>query len=337
MISKSWPRVLYWLTRDTFRQSFAYGIFWIVLAITAICVAVCASAQVEGAGELSFPDEQPDFLPRDDIEAQDEAQVAQSGVKVVRGEFTVGFGAIAIPLARDAKDAVRFLQLLLGEVVAGAMGILLCLTWTSGFLPGFLDPKAISVLLAKPPSRRALLTGKYLGVLAFVLFHSTLFVLGTWAALGLKTGVWDRACLLGIPLLLAQFAVFFGFSLLLATATRSTVVCVFGSIVFWLLCWGMNFGRHAVLAESYGPSIGTITEPLLKLVELGYWILPKPADFGLILFDGMQAGEAFGKLAVFQQVQEKGDFHPLLSVLSSIAFGVVTFFAASREFEQADY
>ena len=41
-------RTLGWLVRDTFRQSRAGGIFWILLAISVLAIAVCASADVEG-------------------------------------------------------------------------------------------------------------------------------------------------------------------------------------------------------------------------------------------------------------------------------------------------
>ncbi len=68
-----------------------------------------------------------------------------------------------------------------------------------------------------------------------------------------------------IPLLLLQFAIFYSFSVLLGVITRSTVACVFGAVLFWLLAWGINLwlcdgsrragtpiraGRHARLELS---------------------------------------------------------------------------------------
>src|SRR5262249_36531025 len=156
--------------------------------------------------------------------------------------------------------------------VADTLGLLLTLIWTAGFLPGFLEGRSVTVLLAKPASRWVLLFGKYLGVMTFVLFHAVLFVGCTWFALGVKTGIWERAYLWCIPLLLLHFAIFFSFSILLATCTRSTVLCVFGSILFWAICWGMNFGRHAVLAETYQDPNGPFTPRAVTLVEAGYWI-----------------------------------------------------------------
>ncbi len=175
-----------------------------------------------------------------------------SGVAVADGTLGLGFGAVRVAVARDIPAAVHFFQLILAAGVADTLGLLLTLVWTAGFLPGFLAPQALAVLLAKPVPRWTLLAGKYIGVLAFVLAQAAYFVGGTWLALGLRTGVWDPTYLLCIPLLLLQFAVFFGFSLLLAVCSRSTVVCVTGSIAFWAVCWAINFGRHAVMAASDG-------------------------------------------------------------------------------------
>ena len=79
-------------------------------------------------------------------------------------------------------------------------------------------------------------------MLTFVGFQVVLFVVLTWLALGLRTDVWDMTYWWCIPLLLLQFAVFYSFSVLLAVITRSTVACVFGSVLFWLLAWGINYG-----------------------------------------------------------------------------------------------
>src|SRR5262249_31797731 len=143
--------------RDTFRQSLAYGIFWILLGVSLLCILICVSVGVSGSTALSYPGEQPEFLPRHDAEV---AKAAQYKVPVVRGELTIGFGAWHIPLARDDRSAVRFLQLVLAGGVADTLGLLLTLIWTAGFLPGFLEDRAVSVLLAKPLARWQLLAGK---------------------------------------------------------------------------------------------------------------------------------------------------------------------------------
>ena len=325
------------LVRDTFRQSRAQGVFWLLLGISAICILLCASVSINGAVQLAGPGENPDFLPRTEALAHESEILQRDGVAVVGGDLSLGFGAVRVPLARDAKHAVHALQLALASGVADTLGVLLALVWTAGFLPGFLDRQSISVLLAKPAPRWALLLGKYTGVLAFVLFQGAIFVGGTWLALGARTGIWDFAYLKSAPLLLLHFGIFFSVSLLLAVCTRSTVASVFGSIAFWLMCWGMNFGRHALVADVAAGSGAEFGQPLLGIVEFGYWFLPKPADLGILVRDALGAQDFYSQPAAFEFVQAHGQFHPVWSVAASLAFMLLIFWAAVRQFVATDY
>ena len=193
---------------------------------------------------------------------------------------------------------------MLAEWVAGGGGTLLALVWTAGFMPEFLQPASASVLLSKPVPRWALLTGKYIGVLTFAAIQVMIFIVGTWAALGLATGYWVPRYLLGIPLLLVHFAAVYSFSVLVATITGATLACVFGSVGFWAFCWGINYGRHCLLALQ--SSLPPLHPVLGGLVEAGYWILPKPADMGMILHQLLDAGNSFRPLAELQRVQDMG-------------------------------
>ncbi|HZT80783.1 MAG TPA: hypothetical protein VFA26_11195, partial [Gemmataceae bacterium] len=140
--------------------------------------------------------------------------------------------------------------------------------------------------------------------------------------------------LLCLPVLLLHFAIFYSVSALIAVCTRSTAACVFGSVLFWLLCWGMNYGRHAAMAA---PEVESASPALMALVEAGYWLLPKPADFGILLFDALGAGDCFGQLPEFQAAQDRGAFRPELAVPSSLAFAVVTLALAGWQFALTDY
>ena len=325
-------RTVFWLVRDTFRQSLASGIGWLLFGLSTVCILVCLSASVSGPQRLGPAGENPDFLPRFDRDAHDAHKLRQSGVAVADGTLRLAFGAIRVPVARDCPGAVHFLQLVLAAGVADTLGLLLTLVWTAGFLPGFLDPRAVAVLLAKPISRASLLLGKYLGVLTFVLVQAAYFVAGTWLALAISTGVWDTVYLRAIPLLLLHFAIFFSFSLLLAVCTRSTVVCVFGSIAFWGICWAINFGRHAITAVSDLTNQGAFSAPLVWLADICYWLFPKPVDLGRLAFDSLGAGSCF------RWPLAGGVGTSLwLSVLSSLLFTGYVLFAAARQFARADY
>lgn len=330
------PAVIYalrWFIRDTFRQASASRLSWFLLGVSAVVIGVCLSVGAKGDIALERDGERVDFLPSQDPLA-DVASESPKGVAVLSGELTLFFGAIRVPLGRDARDSVHFLQLLLAGGVADALGVLLALVWTAGFLPTFLESGSVAVLLAKPAPRWVLLLGKYLGVLSFVAFQTSVFIGGTWLALGLRTGIWDMAYLLCVPLLLLQFAVFFAVSALVAVCTRSTIACVFGSLLFWFVCWGMNYGRHVLvlLLDS-----GGVSSALVTMVNAGYWILPKPADLGMVLFDTLDAGNAFQRLPALQAIDAQGAYYPILSVLSCLAFTVLVLAAAAREFVASDY
>jgi ABC-type transport system involved in multi-copper enzyme maturation permease subunit len=290
-----------WLVRDTLYQSLSSGVFWFSLAIIVAACLFCLGARVAGADS-------------------DRIELASGLV-----EFS---GQQGLP------GAVRTVEAYLAAGVADVGGLLLALLWTAGFLPGFLEPAAASVLLAKPAPRWLLLVGKTAGVLAFVGLQAILFVGGTWIALGLRTNVWDATYLVCIPLLLFHFAVFFSFSALLAVATRSATVCVFGSVLFWLLCWGLNFGRHATHAVT---EVQGLSGLLSTTTELAYWVLPKPLDFQLMLSDGLQPGEVFARLVSTANLAEAGVWHPLASAIASASAGAVLFALAAYEFVSADY
>ena len=327
---------LAWLVTDTFRQARSAGILAVLLVISILSIALCATISVNGMPSLSIDGEQADFLPRHDVEAADAEKLKQSGVVVADGTLNLAFGAIQVPLARESGSAIHFLELLLAAGVADTLGLMLTLIWTAGFLPGFLDSRSISVLLAKPAPRWVLILGKYLGVLTFVLCYAVLFVVGTWAAIGLRTGFWDPTYLLSIPLLLLHFSIFFVFSVLLAVCTRSTVVCVFGSLLFWGVAWSMNFGRHAYFTSTDMVS-DSLHSPLLGgIIDVGYWVLPKPADLGVLLFDALVAQDHFGKLFDPAALAAHG-FSMTLSILSSLAFAAVVLFASVRAFGKMDY
>src|SRR5262245_26659827 len=277
-----------WLIRDTFRQSLANGIFWLMLAVSGLCFAVCLSVTIERE-EMDPPAHGAERISRSDVDKVKNMKPEERPASP-QGEVGLAFGAIRIPWTHSRDSAVRFLQMILLGLVADTGGILLALVWTAGFLPSFLEPANASVLLAKPVPRWSLLAGKVLGVLIFVAFQALVFVGGVWLGLGLGTGVWDGTCFLAVPVLLVHFFVFFSFSALLAVTTRSTVACVFGSVVFWLLCLGMNLGRHSVYNLS---EMQDLPQSFRALVDAGYWILPKPADLGRLLVDALHAGKDF--------------------------------------------
>jgi ABC-type transport system involved in multi-copper enzyme maturation permease subunit len=295
--------------RDTFRQTRAEGVALLALGVCVSCILACLTVNIEPA-----TGSQAKHAPRQEIEAL--------------------FGAVSFDVVGERADAVRTVQGNLAALIVDTGGVLLLLLWTASVLPGFLAPSSILVLLAKPVPRWWLLAGKCLGVLTFVCFHAFLFVVGTWLALGVRTGELDAGYLLCLPLVLLQFLVFFSFSAMLAVATRSTAASVFGTFFFWLICWAMNFGRHAVhsLSDPQG-----LASSLGNSTELAYWILPKPMDLHLILSEALGVQAPSGGLINLPLLIERGYWAPALSVLASLGFAAILFVVAMWDFLTADY
>jgi ABC-type transport system involved in multi-copper enzyme maturation permease subunit len=326
-------RLLFRLIQDTFRQARASGLLWMVLGVNGLCIFFCLSVSISGGTTIFQPGETRQFLPPGDQEAQDSTKMARHGVEAPKGEFTMLFGLIRVRFIHYREELVHFLQLLLAAGVGGMVGILFLLIWTADFLPEFLKPGAILVLLAKPSPRGLLLVGKYVGVVVFVLSQCLLLVGGTWLALGVKTGVWDPSYLVCIPLLGIQFAVFFGFSLLLAVVWRDFYACVFGSIVFWFTCWGINFGRYLLVLRWADDMAG----PMAWAWEFLYWLLPKPVDLVTIQFAAQQTEGYFTSVLDVKALHASGAFQPELSVVSSLLFAAGTLVLSILWFRRTDY
>src|SRR5262245_47213159 len=98
------------------------------------------------------------------------------------------------------------------------------------------------------------------------------------------------AYLWSIPLLLLHFTIVYSVSTLLAVTTRNTVVCVFGSLVIWFVCFAVNYGRHATLALPETAKGAALPSARLNAaVEFAYWALPKPVDLVLTIDKVLQA------------------------------------------------
>ena len=304
--------VFRWLIRDTFRQALANRVFWVMLGHCGMVILFCLSISIESGETLR---------PTDDLAIDRPARVCLLRLRRL--------APAVVP--RRAGDGA-FHSSGAGRRRLRHLGTLLALVLTAGFVPEFLQAGNATVLLSKPTPRWALLLGKYLGVLTLLACYVGLYVVGTWLALGLRTGFWVNSYLWGLPLLLLQIAAVYSFSAFLGVCTGSNLVCVFGSVLFWLLCWGMNYGRHMQVAlESELPAQHFLFR---FLVEVGYWILPKPVDLGMILHAAVESGQAETNL---QKVAELGAFHPLLSVLTSLAFVVGMIALAAQQLASKDY
>ena len=328
------PAIIYavrWLIVDTFRQAVANRIFWFMLIISAVTIVFCLGISVESGLSAPLAGDTELYGPKGNPFTGGRAE----------GSISIMFNMISVPWNRHDDDAVRFIQVILAGYAVGLIGFLLALIWTAGFVPDFLQPSAASVLFAKPIPRWTLIVGKYLGVVAFVAVQISIFVFGTWFALGIRTNVWESGYLLTIPLFVIYFSVIYSFTVLIATCTRSSVACIFGSILFWLLCMGMNHGRHYAVGMEHFSGGDTILGPLSSwVIELSYWILPKPADIVVLLEQAIGAQTYIGTLTQqphFQYVITNELYWPQWSILASLGFVVAMLVLSAQQLASVDY
>ena len=107
-----------------------------------------------------------------------------------------------------------------------------------------------------------------------------------------------------------------------------------GSIFFWLICFAMNYGRHALWLQPELNELGGVSR---FLVEAGYWILPKPLDFHLVLMQAIGAETDFRDVVNPTELNRVGGWLPGASVLASAAMGVALLAGAAYEFITKDY
>ena len=248
-----------WLVRDTFRQARASGISWVMLGVSGSASCFCLSVSVQRSA-VAGPRRRAGRIPAAERPvARSRHRRPSKGVDLAGGEMTLAFGAVRLPLG--ATPATASASSSSSSPAAWPTPWACCWPWSgrpaSCRLSSSPEPPRCS--LAKPVPRWSLLAGKYLGVLAFVAFQALVFVGGTWAGAGAA----HRRLGPGVPVVRAAaarrtFAIFFSFSVLLAVCTRSTVACVIGSLLFWLLCWGMNYGRHLVAGRPRRASVAPL-------------------------------------------------------------------------------
>jgi ABC-type transport system involved in multi-copper enzyme maturation permease subunit len=151
---------------------------------------------------------------------------------------TLFFGGIPLGGSSQPSAVVYRISRYVIEVVGAPVIMMLSCIITAFYIPNMLRKGTIDLLLAKPIGRVGLLLYKYIGGMTFMFLNTSLLILGLWVVLGLRSGIWEPAFLLTIPVLTFEFALFYALSTLAAIWTRSPIV----SILFCVVAWGLLFG-----------------------------------------------------------------------------------------------
>jgi hypothetical protein len=146
--------------------------------------------------------------------------------------------AVPIPLWHTSlREGVYFIENTLVGGLGAWVAVLVGVIVTASFIPNLLQKGAVDLIVTKPIRRPSILIYKYLGGLIFVFLLTAITVLGVWAAIGLRTGVWANGFLYVIPAVTFYFALLYSVSTLVAVYTRSAVVAILLTIAAWFGLW----------------------------------------------------------------------------------------------------
>lgn len=270
------------LVRDTFRESLARKIFWGFLACSTLLILFFLLALnidlVEGA----------------------RAAVTLFGKEVNRGRLV---------------DVDLMVRKILGGVAAFlfSAGLFLAVFASAGLIPTVFEPGRIELLLSKPLSRTHLLLGRYAGALGVIACNMFYLVLGVWAVLGFKTGIWQPRFFVSAVLAVFAFAVLLTVVLLVAVVSNSGALATM--VTFFFLIMSTVLAQHRHIAPLFRrPWTRDLTKGL-------YYLFPKIFDLGNM-----------SRLAL-----EGRGFESWMPLWSSAAFGAVMLGAGLWFFERKDY
>lgn len=213
------------------------------------------------------------------------------------------------------SDLEGIVDLVLGGIAAFlfSIGLFLAIFAAAGLIPTVFEAGRIELLVSKPLSRTRLLLGKYVGALTVVGVNILYLVLGAWAILGLKTGIWKTEFLGAAGLAIYAFAVMLTVVALTAVASRSAVLSTMVAYVVMLI--GSVAAQHGEIAPYFN------SETPRQLLRLTYWVLPKVFELGAYSRGLMQG----------RPIESWDPFW------TSAVFGVAALTAGARLLERKDF
>jgi hypothetical protein len=155
----------------------------------------------------------------------------------------------------------------------GAIGVLVAILVTSSIVPQMFDTGSLHLLLSKPISRWLLFLAKFCGGCAFICICAGYLVTGLWLILGVRFGVWDPKLLIGIPIYLFVFAIYYSVSALCGVVYRSPIVCIALTVLFWGTCFLVGFAKvsfeNTIWSSSQITRVFDTKDSVVAVNELG--------------------------------------------------------------------
>ena len=153
--------------------------------------------------------------------------------------FMPGFVTTNMSHSQFASQLSIGVSWFLDKVVL-SIGLLIAILVTANLVPQTFEPGTLNLLLSKPVSRAGLFLAKFIGGCMFIALCAALLFVGLWLWMGFGLGIWDRAVLLSIPLYVIVFAIYYSVSSFTGLVTRSTILAIIATGLFWAACWSVG-------------------------------------------------------------------------------------------------
>jgi ABC-type transport system involved in multi-copper enzyme maturation permease subunit len=209
---------------EAYRELNAKKMFWIVLGLSLLCVAVLACIGIYDNGQ------------------------GNRGFTILIWKFPV-----------QIFDVIQLDKRLFYNLLFFNVGFKIWLTWaatilalisTAGVIPDFISGGAVEMSLSKPIGRLRLFLTKYLAGLTFVVLQVSIFAAASFIVIGLRSGAWQPTLFLAVPIVVAFFSYLYGFMVLLGMLTRSAIASLLITIVLWLGIFALHVAEAGPLLEA---------------------------------------------------------------------------------------
>jgi hypothetical protein len=141
------------------------------------------------------------------------------------------------------RKGVRYILNTGSNWFVGGLGVLAAVVITAPIMPRMFDTGQLHLLLSKPVSRSLLLISQYLGACIYIALIVTYLAVGLWLILGWRFQMWEARLLWIIPIYILVFAIYYTVSTVAAVVTRSAIVAVMISMLFWGLCLAVGTAK----------------------------------------------------------------------------------------------
>lgn len=200
---------------DAYRELNSRRLFWIVLGLSLLVVAVFACVGIDNRGFT--------FL-----------------------HWSLGFGISTAMMS----EGLFYKQLLFTELGVkfwlGIIATILALISTASIFPDLVSGGAIELVLSKPISRLRLFLTKYAAGLLFVTLQVALFAGGSFLVIGLRGGLWEPRILLAIPIVVLFFSYLFCVCALIGLVTRSSIASLLLTILIWFVVFLLHASENGI-------------------------------------------------------------------------------------------